>query len=396
MEERRRRAPRRSGCSPGRAAPPPRSRTAGARRPSPSRSSRRRSAPRSASTTSRAPSEREVVRDASADRARAGDDDSSHASSSRCSSAVERAQRRRARPRARARRAGRARFAAAWNGNRSSARAQLAIRRRRASIAHERRPRLGKRGGERRHRAGGAALACPARCSASGADEDVEPVEQVRLERLPRRVGDLQPARFGAALAQPLEHRERHRVPAARRELVDVERQRVAGRAAAAANARAAPRRRARSTAARSPRPRPRRLGRVRGERDGVGGRLRAAVRRSTGSAGRRGTARPRACARRAESRIPSPVVPSARMPSSAARGQEVDVRPEGLLVEARPASRSGVRAAASAPRSISRTLRCTTRGRRSGSNATGDLLARHAGAARAAQRVRRRADRAS
>ena len=88
-----------------------------------------------------------------------------------------------------------------------------------------------------------------------GADEDVEPVEQVRLDRLPRLVGDLEPAQVRRRLAQPLDHRDRHGVAAAHRELVDVERQRRArGRRSREVRLERAPRPAGR-TAARSRRP---------------------------------------------------------------------------------------------------------------------------------------------
>ena len=74
-----------------------------------------------------------------------------------------------------------------------------------------------------------APAASPRSSSASGADEDVEPLEEVRLEPLPRAVRDLHPDEVRRALAQPLDHRQRDRVAAPRLELVEVERQRRAG-----------------------------------------------------------------------------------------------------------------------------------------------------------------------
>ena len=74
-----------------------------------------------------------------------------------------------------------------------------------------------------------------------GADEDVEPVEEVARERLPRAVRDLHPGDVGGLLAQPREHRPVERVPARRGELVDVERQWRARRAAASRWASCAP-----------------------------------------------------------------------------------------------------------------------------------------------------------
>ena len=61
-----------------------------------------------------------------------------------------------------------------------------------------------------------------------GADEDVEPVEEVGRERIPRAVGDLHPGDVVRLLAQAGQHRLVERVAGRRRELVDVERQRGA------------------------------------------------------------------------------------------------------------------------------------------------------------------------
>ncbi len=88
---------------------------------------------------------------------------------------------------------------------------------------------LGRKGGrEPRNRTGGASRE-PTRDQALRADEDVEPLEQVRLEALPRLVRDLEPSEVRRRLTQPLDHADRHRVPAAGRELVHVERHRGAG-----------------------------------------------------------------------------------------------------------------------------------------------------------------------
>ena len=62
------------------------------------------------------------------------------------------------------------------------------------------------------------------------ADEHVQPLEEVRRDLLPGRVRDLQAGEVRRPLAQPLDHRKRDRVPAARLELVEVERHRRAGR----------------------------------------------------------------------------------------------------------------------------------------------------------------------
>ena len=60
-------------------------------------------------------------------------------------------------------------------------------------------------------------------------DEDIEAVEQVRLEAVPRLVGHLQPDEVRGALAKLVEDRERNGVAASRGELVDVEGERLAG-----------------------------------------------------------------------------------------------------------------------------------------------------------------------
>ena len=55
-------------------------------------------------------------------------------------------------------------------------------------------------------------------------DEDVEALEEVRLEPLERPVGDLEPDQVRDLVVQPLDDRDRDRVAAPRRELVEVER----------------------------------------------------------------------------------------------------------------------------------------------------------------------------
>ena len=87
---------------------------------------------------------------------------------------------------------------------------------------------LGQRRGECRDRSDGATRET-AVDQRFGPHEDVEPVDQVRLEALPGRFGDLQAGEVRHALAQSLDHRQRHGVAAAGREGVDVERQRGAG-----------------------------------------------------------------------------------------------------------------------------------------------------------------------
>ena len=116
----------------------------------------------------------------------------------------------------------------------------------------------GKAAGETRHgtdRAAGDAL----RNERLGPDEDVEPLDQVRLELLPRRVGDLEAGEVRRLVAQSCDHLERDRVTASRSELVDVERQRCARCRCRSEVLEELVGDRARSTAVRSRRPRPRR-----------------------------------------------------------------------------------------------------------------------------------------
>ena len=118
-------------------------------------------------------------------------------------------------------------LAAAWNGKRSSS-----FRSASESPLPSRTSATTCSGIDRRKagdRAGRTALH-PGADERLGADEDVESVEQVGLDRFERLVRDLEPGEVGGALAQPLEHRHRHRVTAARLELVDIERRRL-GRA---------------------------------------------------------------------------------------------------------------------------------------------------------------------
>ena len=301
-----------------------------------------------------------MVGDARADRAAAGDDYASHArtisaTASRSSSP---------RPRSGARtpgrigtpRSARAVFEAARNGNRWSearrAAAALArLGRRLPDERHDgvREARRRARRPHRPHRRRGRGT-----ISASGADEDVEPVEEIRLDALPRRVGDLHPGEVVAPLAQPLEHLERHGVAAARGELVDVERQRRArGRGRLEVDVQLLGverevRRRDHGDRVGAD------LGGVLGELDGVGGRLRAAVHGDLEPSGgrRRGRARRRACARPTSKRTPSPVVPRARIPSSPWPARKSRYGPNASASRSPPPV-SGVRAAARAPRSI-------------------------------------------
>ena len=120
-----RRAPRRTRCSPARAAPRPRSRTAGARRPSRATVDPDAISPRSQRTTSPAPRERQAVCDARRPSPRAPATRITAASSSSSSAALSERSGARTSGRDRhARAAPATTFAAAWNGNRSSSRAQ--------------------------------------------------------------------------------------------------------------------------------------------------------------------------------------------------------------------------------------------------------------------------------
>ena len=242
-------------------------------------------------------------------------------------------------------------FAAAWNGKRSSAR-------RSSRDVAGRGPRTSAttRSGNtdaRPETAPAEPRSMPGEDERLGADEDVEPFEQVRLDRLERRVGDLQPGEVRRQLAQPLEHGQRDRVAAARLELVDVERQRRAGARPRRRSARAAPRRRARSTAARSRRPPAAPASAACPASAEVSAVVCAPQCTITGSGPVEEELRPRAAARPAESRMPSPVVPSARIPSSPAAARKSRYGPKASSSRAAPSSRRGVTAAASAPRSI-------------------------------------------
>ena len=92
-------------------------------------------------------------------------------------------------------------FAAAWNGKRSSAARSRSASSERSSVrlADERRHDLRDRPTRGPDTAPGRAVREPARDERLRADEDVEPVEQVRLDRLPRLVGHLEPAQVRRA-----------------------------------------------------------------------------------------------------------------------------------------------------------------------------------------------------
>ena len=82
----------------------------------------------------------------------------------------------------------------------------------------------GRQPGDHTHRTAGQAASNQGLRS----DEDVEPLEEIRLEPLPRAVGDLETGEVRRAIAKALQDDNRHRVPDARSELVDVERKRFA------------------------------------------------------------------------------------------------------------------------------------------------------------------------
>jgi methylglutaconyl-CoA hydratase len=87
---------------------------------------------------------------------------------------------------------------------------------------------LGEGRGKRRDRTPGAVLQ-PAVDQRLGADEHVEPLDEIRLQTLPGRVGDLHADEVRHPLAETLDHGQRHRVPARLGELVEVEGRRRGG-----------------------------------------------------------------------------------------------------------------------------------------------------------------------
>ena len=202
------RAPRRSESTPARAALPPRSRTAAARRPSPCAVE--------PDATRRESAEHDVARTASArwyaiDAPIAPAPATTIRATRRAPSARRRSGRAAARARPRAIGTPRARDDASaprGTGKRSSAaRSSPTPRVSAVGLADERRrPPPGNADASAGHGAGGAALRA-LRDRAPRADEDVEALEEVRLERLPRAVRDLQAGEVRRALAQPLDHR---------------------------------------------------------------------------------------------------------------------------------------------------------------------------------------------
>ena len=167
-------------------------------------------------------------------------------------------------------------------------------------------------------------------------DKDVEAFDQVRREAVEGRVGDFQACKVRCTPAQLVQDRERDGIPTGALELIDVERQRCAGRGRGGEMLdqgalvelevrRADHRDRVRAG-----------LGRVGGEHDGVGRRLRAAVHRDLESS-RRGS---HVELERAPALLDREEDPLARRPEredavEPARGQEADVRTERLLVQA-------------------------------------------------------------
>ncbi len=245
------------------------------------------------------------------------------------------------------------RFSAAWRGN--------ASRPSRSSPSCALRSGLGSRdgagdelgegGGERRDRALRAAPHAGAD-QALGADEDVEPVDEVRLDPLEGRIGDLHAGQVRRDLPQLLDDSDRDGVAAHLRELVDVERRRRAAAAAAAKWARSdassswkygGPM----TATAAAPAPRC-----VFDERDRVAGRLRAAVDGDVEAPGARGEEEvgdPLALVQREEDALAGRS--HGEDPVEPARGEEVGQRLERVPRRASaPPSRSGVTAAASAP----------------------------------------------
>ena len=333
--------------------------------------------------------EREVVRDRGAHGARARYDNSpsSHASSSCRSSGVS--------PRSGARtssvigtpRRAAIRFSAACRGKRSIA---SRISARRGSTRDDL---LRQRARERRDRPDRAVLE-------TLRDQRLRPDEARRAPR----AGTARtrptacrtpscPTRFGAPLAQPLDHRRRHRIAARARELVDVEGRRRRTRRPRRRSARAAPlvelevRRRDHGDAVHA----------------GRSAACAASSTRRHASTARRSATNTRKRAadeeldRALAARRPRAVRPRPSSPGRARRRrrprEKLRVRREGVLVERRAAvskrrQRSGVALA------IRPHLKLRADGRRYGSSRTDPRPARHDREARTAQRVRRSVDR--
>ena len=167
-----------------------------------------------------------MVRDARPDRAGAGYDDSSHVSSSARSSGVSVRSGARTSSRIATPRWPRQIFSGRLEREALEHRAHLRDVAR--AIPHE--PGHELREGRRQagDRPGRSALEA-LEDERLGPDEDVEPFDQERLDRLERLVRDLEPGEVRRELAQPLDRAERDRVAAARAKLVEVEGERVAG-----------------------------------------------------------------------------------------------------------------------------------------------------------------------
>ena len=172
-------------------------------------------------------------------------------------------------------------------------------------------------------------------------DEDVEALEQVRREAVERRVGHLQAGEIRGPLAQLVQHRQRHGVPARALELVDVEGRR---RARCRRRGEVLHERALVQLEVRRPdhgdRVRPG-LGRVRRERHRVGRRLRAAMDGDLEPAGG-GTQEELERAPPLVGREEDPLAGRAERedPVQPAVGEEAEVRGERGLVEAAVAQR--------------------------------------------------------
>jgi hypothetical protein len=166
-------------------------------------------------------------------------------------------------------------------------------------------------------------------------DEDVQTLDQVRLELLPGPIGDLHAGEVGRPVAEPLDHGRRHGVPAGDRELVDVEGQRRARRRGGhevpelGRLVEREVRRRDHSDRVGAD------LGRVSGENDRVGRRLRAGVDRDL-QPPRRRLDEQLGCALALGDREQDPLAvrPQRKQPVEPSRREEVGDRAETFLVE--------------------------------------------------------------
>ena len=177
--------------------------------------------------------ERKVVRDAGADRARSRDDYACHSATMRSTSlrsCVAQAAKRRAycashgntaQPEHHLRR-GVERKTLQRRAQGAGARSRL-----RRRLPDERNDRVREAACKTRHGTD-RAPADTLRNERLGPDEDVEPLDEVRLELLPRSVRDLEAGEIRRLVAQSCDHLERNRVTASRSELVDVEGKRCA------------------------------------------------------------------------------------------------------------------------------------------------------------------------